>query len=251
MKLMVLAAGEGTRLRPLTNDRPKCMVEFQEKPMIDYIVENALKCEVPEVNVILGYRAGQLKSYLSKYSNTSLKFFYNTKYEETNMVYTLFCAENQLQGDVIISYSDIVYNAEVLEKIISTNESAIIIDRNWKDLWTKRMENPLDDAETLKLDAQEYVIEVGKKPRDYSEIQGQYIGLIKISEKDIEKVKEIYHNLNKEQLYDGKSFDKMFMTSFLQILINQGIRLKAVTIDGGWIEIDSIQDLENLKDYTI
>ena len=251
MKLMVLAAGEGTRLRPLTNDRPKCMVEFQGKPIIDYIVENALHCKLPGISIILGYKGDVLKNHLDRYSEIPIDFFINKNYQETNMVYTLFCAEQEIMGDIIISYSDIIYRADILDRLASNAESAIIVDKNWKSLWEKRMEDPLKDAETLKLDEKGYVIEVGKKPKDYSEIEGQYIGLIKFAAKDIEIIKEIYHNLDKDKMYDGKPFDKMFMTSFLQILSDNGIKLKAVDIDGGWVEIDSIQDIERLSDYKL
>ncbi len=247
MKLIVLAAGEGTRLRPLTNDRPKCMVEYKNKPILHYIMENAKTCDITDINVITGYRGDVISEALS---NNNVTIHENPKYASTNMVSTLFCAEQELIDDCIISYSDIVYNSNVLKALINETSSAIVVDRQWRELWELRMENPLVDAETLKLDG-DYIKELGKKPISYDDIEGQYIGLIKFAAGDIERIKDIYSKLDKEKMYDGKSFDNMFMTSFLQLLIDKGVNFKACFIDGGWLEIDSLEDLNALKNYEI
>ncbi len=248
MKLIVLAAGEGTRLRPLTNDKPKCMVDYKGKPILSYIMENASISGIKDVHVVTGYRSDVIKETLKHDINTTIHT--NQNYANTNMVSTLFCADAVLQGDCIISYADIVYNNSVLEALINEKSSAIVIDRQWRKLWELRMENPLEDAETLKLDG-DNIIELGKKPTSYDDIEGQYIGLIKFSTDDIERIKGIYESLDKDVLYDGKNFDNMFMTSFLQLLINKGVKFKACFIDGGWLEIDSLDDLKALQNYEI
>ncbi len=249
MKLIVLAAGEGTRLRPLTNDRPKCMVEFKDKPILDYIIGNADACKINDVNVVVGYQNDAIREHLKGTQN--ITFYENPKYATTNMVSTLFCAEEVLEGDCVVSYADIVYNKGVLDRIMDEPRSAIVVDRQWRKLWEMRMENPLDDAETLKLDEAAYVTELGKKPTSYDDIEGQYIGLIKFGANDIERIKSIYADLDRTAIYDGKNFDNMFMTSFLQILIDKGVKFKATFIDGGWVEIDSLDDLQAYKDYEV
>ena len=164
------------------------------------------------------------------------------------MVATFFCAENELNDDVIISYSDIIYPPEVIKKLNEDNSDfAVIVDKNWKELWQMRMENPLDDAETMKIDANDYIYELGKKPKAYTEIEGQYIGLIKISKTFLPTVIEYYKSLDKTAIYDGKNFNNMFMTSFIQLLIDNIKKPKAIFIEGGWIEIDSLEDLEIYK----
>ena len=118
----------------------------------------------------------------------------------------------------------------------------MIVDQKWKELWLQRMEDPLQDAETLKIENHK-IIELGQKPNHYHEIQGQYIGLIKISKKMINKIIYFYENLNKKSTYDGKDFDNMYMTSFIQLIINHLSNVYPTYINGGWVEIDSIQDL--------
>ena len=110
------------------------------------------------------------------------------------------------------------------------------------------MENPLEDAETLKI-ANGNIIELGKKPQNYEDIDGQYIGLVKISKSIIRKVVKYYESLDKDTVYDGKDFKNMYMTSFIQMIIDNLVNVKPIYINGGWIEIDCIEDLNSYRDY--
>ena len=113
---------------------------------------------------------------LNYYELTSLS------YSKTNMVYTLFCAESEMDDDLIISYSDIIYNKEVLKQLIRNKHDIVVtVDKDWFELWKIRMDDPLIDAETMKLDSDKNIIELGKRANNYNEINGQYIGLIKLS----------------------------------------------------------------------
>ncbi len=234
---IVLAAGEGTRLRPYTENVPKCMVPYKDKPLLDYIVETFQGAGVTDLVLVRGYKGERIK-------RTDLRYYTNEQYDRTNMVYTLFCAEEALQGDVIISYGDIIYKPEVLQALLeSSRDFSVVVDSEWRSLWEQRMSNPLDDAETMKLDASGTIVELGKKPKSYDEIQGQYIGLIKISANAVAEVRRFYHGLDKEKLYDGKDFNNMYMTSFIQEVINNLMPVHAVPIAGGWLEFDSLEDL--------
>ena len=242
MKILILAAGQGKRLRPHTNQIPKCMVKYKNKPIIDYIINSAEFYGINDIAVVGGYRKNILKKHLS---GSHFTLYSNDEYDSTNMVATLFAAKEYMDDDLIISYSDIVYKKEVLKKLIdSSQEIGVIVDKKWKDLWEKRMENPLDDAETLKI-KDGRIIEIGKKPQNFHEIEGQYIGLLKISKNILNKVIKFYENLDKEILYDGEDYRNMFLTSFIQMMINNSFDVRPVFIEGGWIEIDSPDDLKN------
>jgi len=241
MKAIVLAAGQGTRLRPLTNDIHKCMVEYQNKPIIDYILEAMKECNITDIAVVNGYKKDVLEDYLK---NQNLNFYTNKEFEKTNMVSTLFCAKDFMDDDLIISYADIVYKKEILDKLIdSKDDFSVVVDRKWQELWSQRMENPLEDVETLRINDGQ-IVELGKVPNNYADIEGQYIGLIKISKRMLKKVINFYDDLDKDKIYDGKDFDNMYMTSFIQLIIDNLMYVKPVFIDGGWVEVDSINDLE-------
>ena len=240
MKCILLAAGCGTRLYPLTRDKPKCMVDIAETPIIEIQVKNLKNAGVEEICVVGGYHA-------NKISKVYDSLIINNSYETTNMVYSLFCAEKYFSGedDIIVCYGDIVCETKVISKIIhSSSEISIAIDKNWQRYWEIRMSDPLQDAETLRVNFANEIEEIGKKPQSYEDIQGQYMGIFKIRADYAPIVKKIYYEMDAEKLYDGKNFNNMFMTSFLQYLINKKIRLTAVPVENGWLELDTVNDYE-------
>ena len=237
MKAIILAAGQGSRLRPLTDDKPKCLVEYSGKAIVDYILSALRGCGIEDIIIVKGYLAERLE-------REGTKSCLNPKFERTNMVSTLFCAENEMDDDLIISYADIVYGERTLQKLLDAKDDfSLLIDTDWRRQWEARMDDPLVDAETLKLDSEGYVIELGKKPSSYEDIEGQYMGLIKISREVLPRVKTFYHELDKEADYEGKNFDNMYMTTFIQLVIDRLMKVKAVPIEGGWLEIDCLDDL--------
>ncbi len=242
MKIIILAAGQGTRLRPLTNDKPKCMVEYNNVTLIDRILKVIKECFIEDISIVNGYKKEVLINHLK---NENITFYTNSDYESTNMVATLFCAKDYMDDDIIISYSDIIYKKDVLQKLINSNAPlSVVIDRKWKDLWKQRMDEPLNDAETLKI-VDGNIKEIGKKPNSYEDIEGQYIGLIKISKDIIPTIINYYENLNKESSYDTKDYNNMYMTSFLQLIIDNLFDVSPIYIHGGWLEIDCIDDLKS------
>ena len=250
MKSIILAAGQGTRLRPLTDDRPKCMVEFNGTPLLHYQINTLKESGITGITVIAGYRE-------DKIDIPGVSKIINERYAETNMVATLFTAEPLMDGrdDLIISYGDIIFEKGVIDSLIKSDaELCVISDREWRRYWSLRMENPLEDAETFKV-KNDRVIELGKKPGSYEDIQGQYIGLIKVRADMVQKFRSVRNSMDRTAVYDGKDFDNMYMTSFIQHLIDQGWHVKPVWIDNGWLEVDSVEDLRQyekmLKDSTL
>ena len=237
MRAIILAAGQGARLRPLTLNKPKCLVPCRGRPIIEYIVATMRECGIRDINLVTGYRADQL-DYLG------LPTFHNERFASTNMVRSLFCAERLLDDDVVVSYADIVYGPRVLESLLaSTSDFSVVVDRDWLDLWRLRMSDPLADAETMKVDGEGHITELGKKPNGYDDIQGQYIGLIKLSAAAAVAIRKHYAAMDRTASYDGKDFDSMYMTSFIQHVIDELMPAAAVFVSGGWIEIDSVEDV--------
>ena len=184
-----------------------------------------------------------LESYLD---DKDITFYTNSDFNKTNMVATLFCAQEFMDDDLIISYADIVYEKEVLAKLVDSHDDfSVVVDRKWRELWSLRMENPLSDAETLKI-KDGNIIELGKPPHGYEDIEGQYVGLVKISKNVISQVIDFYNELDKGKEYDGKDFDNMYMTSFIQMIIDKLTDVKPIFIDGGWVEIDCLEDMKSV-----
>ena len=245
MKLIILAAGEGNRLRPYTNEIPKCMVTLAGSSLLSHQLSSIKKCKISPNKIALvgGYKIDALK-------NLNIKIFKNLNYSKTNMVTTLFCARDFMSPDedLIISYGDIVYEEKVLNSVMEGKEEInIVADKEWERLWRLRMSNPLKDAETFIMDENFYIKELGKKPVSLSQIQAQYIGLIKIRKDMVSKFIDVYDQMDRLISYDGNKFDKMYMTSFIQYLIDSKWKVKATLINNGWLEVDTIEDLKSYE----
>lgn len=243
MKAIILAAGQGKRLLPLTLDKPKCMVEIFGKPMIFHLLDTLRLNNITDISIVGGYKEDVLKSSLKNLKG--VKFYTNIHFDTSNMVSTLFKAREEMNDDLIVTYSDIIYSPHILKALMDCPDHiAVTIDKDWKRLWEIRMDNPLDDAETLKI-RDGYITHLGKKTRSFEDIQGQYMGLIKFSKAILPEIRQFYatmtENCRKSEI---SGLEQMFMTDFLQALIDRGFKIKAVPIHGGWLEIDSLKDLE-------
>lgn len=236
---ILLAAGQGTRLRPLTDDRPKCMVPLLGKPLLEHQLGRFAQAPIAQVTIIGGYKASCIRY-------GGVRLIVNPDFATTNMVHTLFCAEELFDGssDLVVSYGDIVFESRVLDSLLaSAAPVSVAIDKNWRQYWQLRMADPLSDAETLILGEDGSIRELGKKPRSYDQIQGQYMGLIKIRKEEAPAVLEAYRRMDRSHRYEGADFRGMYMTSFIQHLIDSGWRVEPVETRGGWLEVDTLEDI--------
>lgn len=243
MKAIILAAGVGSRLNPITKSKPKCMVELFGKSLIQHQIDAFRSCGIDEIIIVRGYKSEMINF-------DGIKYYENPNYNTTNMVETLFCAKNELNDSVIVSYGDIIFEKQVLESLLKSNSGiSIIVDKNWKNLWHRRFTDPLNDAESLVLDSLGRIQELGQKVSSYEKICGQYIGLMKFQGNDLDFIKSFYEN-SKKLSENGKNplnekipFVKSYMTDFLNSLIKQKKQIDSVQITGGWLELDSLSDL--------
>ena len=243
MRALILAAGQGKRLGKASKNRPKCLVELFGKTIISNQLEVLNSNNIEEINIVTGYKSNLL-------DNLNLNVYHNKDFEKTNMVFSMFQASDLFDSDetdLIVAYGDIIYEKGNLNKLIKSKSSiSIMVDLNWRNLWSKRFDNPLDDAETMIFDNDLNIIELGKKTDNYSDIQGQYTGLIKFDKNYLKKIKDFYIKIQNSNLIDYKN---LYMTDFLQLLINNKIKVSATLVKGGWLEIDTEKDIicyENL-----
>ena len=238
-QVIILAAGEGNRLKPHTADKPKCMVRLLDTPIVDHQLRSIRSVGIENVCMVTGYRADKL-------AHLGLPTRHNDEFASSNMVHSLMCAKDILLNgrDTVIAYADIAYEPRVLSALLQQDaDLATVVDLDWLRLWRARDENPLEDAETLRM-VDGCVIELGKRPRSLDEIEGQYIGLTKLSYQCAPAFVNAFDALPETGIvFDGKDRKNMYMTSFLQHLIDSGWNLGAATVESGWIEVDTTEDL--------
>jgi choline kinase len=203
MIAVILAAGRGTRLRPLTDAIPKALVPFRGKPILAHAVEALRRGGVTDVAVVTGYRADRIAALAPE---LGVVMRHNSRFASTNMVASLFCAEDLMQDDdLLVVYGDIVFRPAIVASLREDDAPfAVAVNVRWRELWALRMRDPLVDAETLKLDAAGHIVEIGKTPRSYDEVQGQYMGLIRIGRDALPAVRAFYHSLDR-----GGTFDEL------------------------------------------
>ena len=243
MNAIILAAGKGERLQPLTNNKPKCLVELFEKSLLEWQIKIFQNSGIPDITIVSGY-----KSDLINFPKVTI--LKNEKYDSTNMVETLFCAKEKMLDSTIVSYGDIIFEKNVLESLInSPNDISVIVDKQWKRLWEKRFQDPLSDAESLIIE-DGCIVEIGQKVNSYEKICGQYIGLMKFQGSGIDLIKRHYEeaknqaNTGTNPLNASLPFEKSYLTDFLYSLIRGGATIKAVPVNNGWLEVDTLSDLD-------
>lgn len=233
MKALILAAGRGSRMRHLTNDRPKSLVELDGTPLIARQCTALRAAGATEIGIVTGYRA----DLLAPFADTT---FHNPDWETTQMVTSLAYAEDWLRSHpVIVSYSDIFYTPQTVTALMeATALLAISYDPDWEALWSGRFADPLDDAETFRLTKDgDHLAEIGNRPRTTAEVEGQYMGLLRFTPAGWDAVQAVRAGLSKAER------DRLHMTGLLQHLIEAGQPIAAIPCQGAWGEIDSVEDL--------
>lgn len=214
------------------------MVKVDGQSLIERQIEVIKYCGLKNIYIVTGYLANKLK-------DDSLIHIYNSFYKSTNMVYSLFCAEELFNDEIIISYGDIVYSRAILDGLLSKKEDiSVVIDKGWKSYWSKRFKNYINDIETLELSKEGNIIDIGKAVIDENKVQGQYIGLLKLTKKGASIFKETYKKCNKQKLVGNKPIEESFLTDFIQEIIYRGFPVSAFLTDDPWVEIDTVSDLK-------
>jgi choline kinase len=244
MRVIILAAGQGTRLAPHTNQRPKCLVELAGETMLSRQMSVLAAAGLEDIVLVGGYRADQL-------AGLGGKVVVNRDFTTTNMVHSLFCADGVMDGsdDILIAYSDIVYEKRVLDTLLADPAGVgVAVNTDWRALWQARMDDPLADAESLRLGPDGRLLEIGQKATSYDRIEGQYMGLIKVSAQWAAKLCGVYDDMAALSRYAGPAHGNMYMTDFLQRLCDRDWPVYGVTNHGGWLEVDSVEDLDVYHD---
>ena len=233
MRAIILAAGRGSRMGNLTDERPKCLVEFRGRSLLDGQLAAIRAAGVDEIAIVTGYRRDLLANRVSVE-------FHNPRWAQTNMFASLGCAGEWLQaGPCVVSYADLFYEPAAVALLASTSAPlAITYDPDWLELWSRRFADPLSDAETFRVDAQGVLQDIGGQAAHADDIQGQYMGLLRIAPEAWGEMQNLAQALAPHER------DALHMTGLLQKVIRAGqVPVRALAYRGQWGEIDSPSDL--------
>ena len=244
MKGIILAAGSGTRLKKYTENLPKGMLSFMGKTIIERQIAVYRSCAIDDIIIVRGFEAEKINYECVKYYN-------NEKYATTNMVESLMKAKDEFYDDIIVSYSDVLFEPEMLKTMIATEaDFACAVDDNWKAYWQKRYGKIDFDTESLAIDKNDNICELGLENPPIEKISARYIGLLKFSVAGLKFIQDVMDVAYKEfedksWQQSGKTVRKAYMTDLLNAIIESGKSVKAVHFNNGWIEFDTNEDYEN------
>lgn len=244
MRAIVIAAGQGSRLRPHTADRPKCMVEVAGRPLLHHQFAAFARAGIDDVVVIGGYKKRGLDA-------PGARIVANRQYRTNNILMSLFCAGRHLTGDCIVSYGDIIYAPEIVEHLARCHApGTLVVDRAWRRIYQGRTDHPESEAELCEISPHEAVTRVGKAVGPGHAV-GEFIGLCKLTAPLVAKLWALYLEAlsrGDDQPYgDAPTLRKAYLTDILNHAVARGELLRILPIQGGWREIDTVQDLERAR----
>lgn len=230
MKAIITAAGTGSRLGEVTKSIPKCLLKIGKKMIIERQIEALEANGINDISMVIGYHADKIKKALK---NKNIKFYLNKDYDKTGMLESLFCARKEFDDDIIIIYGDVVFEDDLLKKLLKdNNDFCLVVDRK----------------EGIKKSSPRISIANGiikEISRDLPQEENvEYIGMSKFSQKAI----KIFDDRVKD-LIDSGEIKKYPSPSYLfNWLVHNGHSIHVVFADGSlYQEIDYIDDLENAK----
>lgn len=233
MRAIILAAGRGSRLGHITNSSPKCMTKLWGKALINWQIDTLRKVGITDIGIVTGYQG-------EKITLDQVNYFNNYRWGKTNTLISLLTARTWLEKyDCLIAYSDILYTPNTISMLMNSQEEVVITyNTKFLELWRQRFEDPLIDLETFKTLDQSVLLEIGNQPKSIDEIEGQFMGLLKISPAGFGKIKQVLAML------DQDSIDKLDITGMLSRLLSFNIKVATIPCDDFWIEIDNLYDVE-------
>ena len=243
-KAVVLAATRGSKLEGLTEDCPKCMVDVRGKPLLHRLLSSFNDVGIRDLTVVTGYKSEAV-------SFASIKTVENLEYDKTGEVSSLACAAEELSGECIVSYGDIMFRSHVLNQLLEyVSDIVVVVDANWKEDNKGGVKRGRDLVQCTRPYTGEYFDdEAAELMRvdnniEYTQANGEWIGLVKFSETGVKLVKAELKSMKE----DG-SLTSATMNNLFNRLIDNGAKIQVAYITGHWLDVNDVFDLARARNF--
>lgn len=230
MKAIILSAGQGKRLLPYTQNRPKCLVEISGLSILEWQLEVLYACGVEEVVVVVGYKAEMVEELLKKYRHKKPRTILNPDYAQTENIWSCWMARQEMKGPFILLNGDTLFEPGVLEKLLSTFREPITVTVNRK---------PYYDADDMKVILKQGRLWRVGKDLPLEEVGAESIGLIGFTPEGARLFRQYLERVTQDPAYKKKWY------LCIIDLIAKEHPVGVCDITGyAWCEIDYPKDLE-------
>ena len=228
---VILAAGIGSRLSPLTDNCPKSLLSVGGSVILERMIRNCLSCGMSQFVLVLGHRAEEIKQFVDKtFRGIRVTYVINDRYRDTNTGYSLMLAAPAIGTSEFIKFdADVVFDVKILRQLVDSDHANVLcIDQNIA----------LEDEEVKVItDDHMQVLEVGKSV-DPKLALGESIGIEKISAKTGSL---LFAELD-EMMENREHFQDYYEAAYARLVV-QGTVFRALDITGvNWTEIDTATD---------
>jgi len=245
MNAIILAAGMSSRLRPVTSDKPKCMLKLFNETLLERQIKIFRNYNINDITIVTGYR-----SEIIDISNVN--YVKNENYETTNINESLFCALEPSNGPILVTYSDIVFEQKIIQQMLEiTDGIRLAVDLDWKKHYQNRTMHTLSEAENVLVENGR-ILQIRKNIPQSSQNQqiGEFLGIMTLSSEHVKILLDRYSYLKNNHIgtfHNSSSLSNAYITDMLQEIINYGINVNPVFTQGRWCEIDTPEDLKNAE----
>ena len=244
MDAIIIAAGSGKRISEDVKDLPKSLLTVNGKPIIAYQIQALKQVGIKNIVVITGIHD-------EKFGIENVHYIKDHYYNEHDILGSLMEAKNFLKNDVLVLYSDIIFELKILKQILdSKGDISIAIDMTWEKMYEGRTEHPKSEAENVQLSKAKKIIKIKKNIKNENNDVGEFLGIMKFSPYGSGVFVKQYEELRKTHVgtfQQAPSVLKAYLTDMIQELVDSQIDVEAVIISGKWREIDTNQDLERAE----
>jgi len=244
MKAIILSAGYGSRLGNFTKELPKSLVDINGKSIIKRQIETFRNNGIKDIIVIVGPNK-------DKFQLNDIEYVVDKNFHEHEQLGSLMVSNKHFQNDVVISFGDVIVDDNIMKQVVkSTYDIGIAIDLKWEKNYENRTKHPKSEAD-LALIRSNKLIKIKKNLDSVENHQlGEFLGIIKLSNIGSKKFLDVFGRLNSShegKFHDASSFQKAYLTDMIDELIQTNEDVNPIFIDGVWFEIDTIEDLENIR----
>jgi phosphoenolpyruvate phosphomutase len=240
---IVLAATRGKELAGLTESIPKVMLPIGGQPLLARLAKEFKKQSINRVSVVAGYKAESIDV-------AGVKIIINPNYENTGELASLSCAENSLGEDLLITYGDLLFRSYILQDLLNCpDEIVVVVDST--GVTTPISGAPdyaycsQEDDRSL-FDRQVHLCKISNRPEpELGRVCGRWIGMLRIQGEGIN-----WLNTALVELRNQPNFQLMGIPDLCNHLIKNGNSIRVIYINGHWLDVNSLEDLERAVNFT-